>query len=150
MSGCKYSYKLNAYHDNELSDEERHKLEEHIQACPHCTREIERLQKLSALFKSVPIPDIPEETLVCLHQSLQSRQGKGIVRFVEILTAAAVLVLLVGTALNLRLEPQREIFDSGWEQTALTLQVDVPSTESPELQVTEWLVANLSEENENE
>ncbi len=150
MSGCKYSYKLNAYHDSELSDEERHKLEEHIQACPHCTREIERLQKLSELFKSVPIPDIPEETLVCLHQSLRSRQGKGIVRFVEMLTAAAVLILLVGSVLNLRMEPGKEVYDSDWEETAVTLQMDVSSTESPEIQLTEWLVANLSEENENE
>jgi anti-sigma factor RsiW len=150
MSDCDYSYKLNAYHDDELSDEERHELEEHIQACPHCTRELERLQKLSALFQSAPIPDIPEETLARVHQSLQTRQGKGTLRFVELLTAAAVLVLLVGSVLNLRMEPQREIYDSSWEQTALTLQVEVPSTESPELQVTEWLVANLSQENGNE
>jgi anti-sigma factor RsiW len=150
MAQCKYFYKLSAYHDDELSDDERRRFEEHIQACPHCTQELERLQKLSALVRSASIPDIAEETLACLHKSLEFRQEKRIVRFVEILTAAAVLVLLVGAALNLKMEPRAEVYDSGWEETAVTLQMDVPSTKSPELQVTEWLVANLSQENGNE
>lgn len=147
MPDCKYSYKLNAYHDNELSDEERHTLEEHIQACPHCTQELEGLQKLSVLFRSASIPDIPEEALAGVHQRLETRQERGIVRFVEMLAAAAVLVLLIGSALNVRMETRGQVYESGWEQYAVTPQMEVSSAESPELQVTEWLVANLSQEN---
>jgi len=46
--------RLSAFIDNELSSEERLRMEEHLKTCPSCAREAEALRQLGVLFGSVP------------------------------------------------------------------------------------------------
>lgn len=44
------TYKLSAYLDNELPDEEKSKVEAHLKACPSCQRSLQKLKKSSELI----------------------------------------------------------------------------------------------------
>jgi len=153
MAACIYSYKLNAYYDNELSHEEHRKLEQHIRGCPYCSRDLEQLQRLSGLISSVSIPDIPDDMAKRLHQSLDSLREKALLRMASMLSSVALVLLVVSSILVLRIAVKGQVAtasDPEWEKTAVTLQFDAPATETPELQFAQWLIADLSKENGNE
>ena len=52
MSICPEKYVHSLYLDNELSPEEKAKYEQHIQECPKCAAELEKLKSLRRLLKS--------------------------------------------------------------------------------------------------
>ena len=153
MAACIYSYKLNAYHDNELSHKEHRKLEQHIRGCPYCSRDLEQLQRLSGLISSVSIPDIPDDMAKRLHQRLDSLREKALLRMASMLSSVALVLLVVSSILLLRIGVKGQMataFDPDWEKTAVTLHLDVTSVESPEFQFAQWLIADLSTEDGNE
>ena len=153
MAVCIYYHKLNAYYDKELSHEEHHKLEQHIRGCPYCSRELGQLQRLSGLISSVSIPNIPDDMVKRLHQSLHSLREKALLRMARMLLSAALVLLVVSSILLLRIGVKGQMAtasDPDWEKTAVTLHLDVTSVESPELQFAQWLIADLSKENGNE
>ena len=47
---------LPAYHDGELSENRRRRVENHLQDCPSCRAELQSLQGLSALLRTDPAP----------------------------------------------------------------------------------------------
>jgi anti-sigma factor RsiW len=47
---------LSAYHDGELSSARRQQVEKHLQDCPACRTELEKLASLSALLQAEPLP----------------------------------------------------------------------------------------------
>jgi len=153
MTVCIYSHKLNAYYDNELSHEEHHELEQHIRGCPYCYRDLEQLQRISGLITSLSIPNIPDAMVKRLHQSLDSLREKALLRMARMLLSAALVLLVLGSILVLRIGVNRQMAtasDADWEKTAVTLQFDAPSADTPELQFAQWLIADLSKENGNE
>lgn len=153
MAVCIYSHKLDAYYDNELSHEEHRKLEQHIRGCPYCSQDVEQLQRLSGLISSVSIPNVPDDMVKRLHQGLHSLREKTLLRLARMLSSAALVLLVVSSIIILRIGVKGQLAttsDPDWEKTAVTLQFDAPSTETPELQFAQWLVAELSKENGNE
>ena len=47
---------LGAYHDNELTADRRHQVENHLQDCPACRTELEALEGLSSFLKADAMP----------------------------------------------------------------------------------------------
>ncbi len=51
---------ISAYFDNELSPAVKKKLEEHIQSCPRCQKELELIRKVRQHIKMLPEEKLPE------------------------------------------------------------------------------------------
>ena len=59
MLFCENSRKVSAYHDGELSGDERRLMEEHLGRCASCARELEQLRSLSRLLAAATMPEMP-------------------------------------------------------------------------------------------
>jgi predicted anti-sigma-YlaC factor YlaD len=57
-----YKDLLMGYLDNELSDEQRNRFEEHLAGCPECAGELKEFQKLKAITDEVTLVE-PEDRL---------------------------------------------------------------------------------------
>ena len=57
-----YKDLMMGYLDNELSDEQRRRFEEHLAGCPECTGELKEFQKLKAITDEVTLVE-PEDRL---------------------------------------------------------------------------------------
>ena len=57
-----YKDLMMGYLDNELSDEQRRRFEEHLSGCPECARELKEFQKLKAITDEVTLVD-PEDRI---------------------------------------------------------------------------------------
>jgi|GEM_PF-4120646 len=53
-----FKKKLSSYHDNELGANERKRLEEHLQTCGECRRELAFYQKMSTDLKTQEAPHV--------------------------------------------------------------------------------------------
>ena len=80
MSECERAQRLSAYHDGEVSEAERVSLEAHLQGCPACAAERNRLRRLSDLLSAgVPILRAME----ILASATQNRRLTGVIRSVH-------------------------------------------------------------------
>ena len=73
--------KLSLYIDNELSNEEMLQMEEHLQSCEKCQKELEEYKKLISVLQSLPEEEPPEGYCKRLHEKLlenspQSKSSK--------------------------------------------------------------------------
>ena len=57
-----YKDLLMGYLDNELSDEQRNRFEEHLAGCPECARELKEFRKLKAITDEVTLVE-PEDRI---------------------------------------------------------------------------------------
>ena len=113
--------KLSLYIDNELSDEEMQQMEEHLQSCENCQKELEEYRELISILKSLPDEEPPEGYCDRLHKKLSDNSAqfqqkteepaskiKKINRFrwmkYASIAAALVLVFLVGNMNNFGLK----------------------------------------------
>ena len=153
MSVCKYSRQLNAYHDGELSSAALAELEKHLEHCPSCTEELERLRHLSQLLAGVSIPEMSAGVPARLHGAIGSVREVVVVRMAERLIAVAATVLVVCGLWLWHANGASRPYDGpleGWEIAAMTLEVvDAPDV-SPEELLTQWIVTDLSRENESD
>ena len=62
--------KLSLYIDNELSNEEMLQMEEHLQSCEKCQKELEEYKKLISVLQSLPEEEPPEGYCKRLHEKL--------------------------------------------------------------------------------
>ena len=112
--------KLSLYIDNELSDEEMQQMEEHLQSCENCQKELDEYKDLISILKSLPEEEPPEGYCARLHKKLSDNSArfqpgtekpaskiKSINRFrwmkYASIAAALVLVFLAGNMSNLGL-----------------------------------------------
>jgi hypothetical protein len=58
MYKCHFLKELNSYLDNQLSDEQRLKVEEHLKSCRTCSLELSKLKALSEKLRSWYVPDL--------------------------------------------------------------------------------------------
>jgi len=145
MSACEHGRRLAAYHDGEMSPEERRRLEVHLRECSACAGELQRLRALSRILTSAPRPTIPAETLNRLHRRVDRSRDRVPVRLVETLTAAAAAVLVVcgywvwqfGAPWDAQTRPA-----APWETVALRVRAEEP-TGGRSLMFTAWLVEDL-------
>ena len=125
--GCSLYNKSGAYLDSELSAADRSAFEAHLPACSECSQEVARLQRLSNFLSSAPKPEFNPQQL--FWKARQNRQG--ILRFAEMLTAAAAVVILICGIWLLRQDSQsRNTANTiNWERVVVTQQFDPPQNE---------------------
>jgi anti-sigma factor RsiW len=140
--------KLSAYHDGEVSESERADLEDLIAADAGCSQETLRLKRLSSLLRSAPVPDIPASVRARLHGALEPSPENGLLLLAEFLAAAAVVLLIFGSTLWMRLDrlDDTQAFPGqDWQQTAITAGDELTYTDEPDIQLAQWMVAGLNE-----
>lgn len=115
---CAYRQQVQAYHDRQLPPRQLAVLEEHLQDCGECRRELAELRALARLLRSARVPALSAAALQRLHEGVQGVTDRGILRFTEILTGVAAAILLVGLIGLSAVKPSRERPQAAWEQLA--------------------------------
>ncbi len=153
MSSCEFIHKVHAYHDGELSAGARRELDEHLQGCLSCARELEQLRSMSEFFAGAAMPQMPAGVLDGLHRRLASLRGGVTVRMAKMLMASAATVLLVCSALLWQALREQVPHTSGpmpdWEMAATGSRTE-ELADGAEEQMAQWIVEDLSLESAHE
>ncbi len=99
--------KISLYLDNELTEEEKTRFENHISECEDCRNELEKIKSLVKELNSIPMEELPEGYCKKLHMKLKDARPEekktkrrfGI-RKMSAIAAALIIVLMVPFALN--------------------------------------------------
>jgi len=147
MSECEYARRLSAYHDGEVSETERVALEAHLQGCPACAAELNRLRRLSHVLATAPRPEMPAKALARLHRAADDMAMADLGRMAKTLMAIAASILLVCALWLWRSRAAGEATEPipTWE-TAATAQEGTLATASDE-QLARWIVHDLERKN---
>ena len=81
LLSCKqFLLELNAYLDDDTSEEERSQLQSHINECPNCWVVVDTTQKTMRVYKGVEpqaVPrDVSERLMAALQRKMAERRGR--------------------------------------------------------------------------
>lgn len=151
MNACERLRQSGAYHDGELSGQERRSFETHLAGCEQCRAECAQLAALSRLMAAARIPDMSPETLARLRENAVSAPDRVVLRLAERLIGVAATLavaafgwLAAGPGSNESLAT-----DAGWLEAAVT-STDAETVSSDMEQVTQWMAQELAMENGND
>jgi len=145
MNGCQYAQRLGAYHDGEVTGEERAALEAHLRQCPACAAELERLRRLSGLLRTATRTEIPGPALARLHRAADDLPAADVGRIAKTCLAVAASILLVCGVWLWQAnggEPADAI--PIWETVAGGGQTSTAGTEE---QLAQWIIQDLERTN---
>ena len=147
MSECERAQRLSAYHDGEVSEAERVSLEAHLEECPACAAELNRLRRLSDLLSAAPRPEMSAEALARLHRAADALVTADLGRMAKALMAVAASILIVSGVWLWQSRGRTQPTDPipPWETAAVTYQ-GVPASASDE-QLARWIVQDLERKN---
>ena len=145
MSKCEREQQRSAYHDGELSESAAAEFEEHLRQCGDCAAELGELRELSKLIGGVVEPEMPSRVLRRLHRRADDASQAGVLRVVQVMSAAAAAILIVCSAWMWRLSASAVEPDQSpqWEQVALR-QDEVSAAETSEEQLAMWMIERLT------
>ncbi len=89
---CIFKNKVNAFLDNELSQQERSRMKEHLLSCQSCQQELRELQKLNRILGKVRTDSPSIETMNTI-RSLSSRIEKSPSRWIISGSIAASFII---------------------------------------------------------
>src|SRR5438128_1814852 len=92
MSSCDEQL-LGAYLDGELSPEQRGQVEEHLQQCRACAKQLELLRDTSRLLREYPFQDLTDGERVRLHEAVDAAVDRPIWRIGAAIGLIAASVL---------------------------------------------------------
>ena len=70
MNRCVFSKKISSYFDNQLSDEEKARLDVHLSTCVSCRQELEKLKGLSEQLHTWRLPELGSDFESALHKKI--------------------------------------------------------------------------------
>jgi anti-sigma factor RsiW len=154
MDPCTESEKLGAYHDSELPDALRQRLEAHLAVCATCRAELKALERLSARLTAAPRPALSPAALARMHNpTRQWYLPRLMIRTSGSLAAAAALVLVSvlfwsrwappGTAPTPGVAVTSLAPSRGWESLAIAGQPQNVSADSAQIQLAQWTAEDL-------
>ena len=145
MSGCGNAQRLSAYHDGELSAEERADIEAHLRRCPACAAALERLRRLSRLVETAGRTEMPAPSLARLHRAVDDLPAADVGRLAKAILAVAASILMI-CGLWLWQANGGESPDTlpVWETVAGGSQASVADTEA---QLAQWIIRDLERTN---
>jgi anti-sigma factor RsiW len=96
--------RLSAYADDEVTDEEKCVIAEHLKVCTQCQIELERLQQVAQSLDAVEDVDTPPYFIVHLKQKLADQQSEGriglsVVKWIKRVTVPAFAAVCIIAAL---------------------------------------------------
>jgi anti-sigma factor RsiW len=128
---------LSAYHDGELADADRMRVEAHLRECASCAAELAAMRESSRRLHEAPFDELTTAELAKLHDVVGDIDDYRIWRIGGSLALVAASILIIGMAwLNAMPSPagssQATIASTppsssqSWERTAVTLRVYPP------------------------
>ena len=129
---CEFLRMVDAYHDGELSVEQRERFERHLAACGVCAAELSTLRAISRRLATGAMPKLPAETMSRLHEAASVGEERSVLRIAEWLTTAAAAVLLMGLVGLFRTAPSNGTPSTDWTPYAVTFDQQDPT------QLIEW------------
>jgi anti-sigma factor RsiW len=141
--------RVSAYHDGEMTPDERRAFEEHLARCAECGRALEELRRLSGVLAAFQTPPLTPDAMTRLRRTATAATERTVVRLAERLMAAAAAVLIVsmGWALAGPGRTPRITATAAWEWAAVS--PGMATTSEPQ-QIAQWIVNDLSLENGHE
>jgi anti-sigma factor RsiW len=144
---CENAAKIHAYHDGELLVDERSAIESHLAICGECRELLNDLQKLTGLFATVELPEMPQRAVSRMYGSWHAAkvaQERGVRRLAGWLTAVAAAILVFVPLHSL---PQHsDVTDHNVDETVAFLPPSTPREDSNSelVQVAQWMANDLS------
>jgi anti-sigma factor RsiW len=145
MSRCDNGRRLSAYHDGELTGEDRAALEAHLRRCPQCAAALERLGRLSRLVQTAGRTEMPAPALSRLHGAVDALPASDVGRLAKACLAVAASILMVCGVWLWQAnggEPADAI--PVWETVAGGGQTTAAGTEE---QLARWIIRDLERTN---
>jgi len=146
MSECDLQI-LSAYHDGELADADRIRVESHLRECASCAAELAAIGESSRLLREAPFDELTEQDLANIHAAVDDVDDFRIWRIGGSLGLVAASILIIGMAwLNALPSPTHSggqtplavsptPASESWERTAVTLRVYPPLPSSDAIQL---------------
>jgi hypothetical protein len=149
METCPYSLQLSAYHDGELTEEQRRQLEQHLgSACPACQSELRQWRRLTSILNSATFSQLSQgarEKLIALAPMVREA---GVIRLAEWVTALAASVLIAASTWMLvnrqHVQPASEPLAVAPLVLDTSRFADLSSDSQAEPQFDDWVVTNLA------
>lgn len=152
MEMCPYSLQLSAYHDGELSDEQRRRVEQHLEsACPACQAELQQWQRFSQMLASAPAVRLPAEAREALYRLAPAAREIGVIRLAEWATALAASVLIAVSGwlvLGHKTTAAQPVAEAQpWVKIALNppKSLDTVADAGTDTQLPDWVLSNLEQ-----
>lgn len=159
MSVCEPQL-LSAYLDDELSAEDRARIERHLAVCDTCTAELASLRVSAALIRGYEFDDLKPLELQRLHQAIRRESSEqSVFRLGMVLSAMAASVLIICSAWLMDAKATTtgptpriaKIEAPQWERVATTLRLDpLPleidrdhSVQLADAQFAQWMLDGL-------
>lgn len=140
MNECDQTRRLSAYMDGEMPPAEAFALTGHLAQCLACQAELRSLRAVVALL-TPPHTSLSKGALRTIHGGVDTWSRRGPARLAGALTALAAC-LAVASSLSLMRKTEAVPAPLPWEATALRATDD--TSNSKEVAVAEWMVADLS------
>jgi anti-sigma factor RsiW len=96
-NNCLTDQKLSAFHDGEITADERAVLSRHLAWCEACIRRMEELRAISSLISSGTPGGLSQIAMRRLHNKLDEVMERGLVRWAWEVSGIAAAILLVGS-----------------------------------------------------
>jgi len=126
---------LGAYHDGELADADRARVEAHLRTCESCRAELGAIREASRLLREARFDDLTAQELAGLHHAVDEVDDYRVWRIGGTLGLIAASILIIGMAW-LNALPSPGTGSGGnttvasrpqpWERMAVTLRVYPP------------------------
>lgn len=129
---CEFLQMIDAYHDGELSVEQRGRFERHLAACGICEAELRSLRAISRRLAAGEVPSLSQAALDRLHEAASIGEERSVIRIAEWLTTAAAAVLLLGLVGLFKPSPTDRPAQNDWTPYAVTYANEDPT------QLIEW------------
>ncbi|MCE5280123.1 MAG: zf-HC2 domain-containing protein [Planctomycetaceae bacterium] len=145
MNPCPHSERAGAYHDGEMTPQARADFEAHLAACESCSRQLGRLQQLTALLQGVQAPAVEEQLIERLHAHVDTLPQIGAVRrLAQALAATAAGIIVVCTVALAQGNGARGETPAAWEADALTPPTTEAAQAPTEDATAAWVLRDLT------
>jgi anti-sigma factor RsiW len=152
MNDCPQASRLGAYHDDEMPTPYRAQFQRHLEQCPQCARELQRIEAMSGLMNSLPRPEMPPLALARLQRKADAIPFANAGRMLETLAAVAATILLVCVIGLTRNSSSGQSIEpiQAWQTQAMAPQAEDLSPGASEELIAGWMVQDLTARGEHD
>jgi len=123
---CPTEQKLSAYHDGELSTDDRAELARHLAWCEACVRRLRQLRQMSGLMTSLAPEGLSQIAWHRLHAKLDEVIERGLIRWAWEVSGIAAAILLISSVCLMRMSDPRDATSNVAASPAANVTAIVP------------------------
>ena len=145
MSECEFANQLSAYHDGELPPGRLAAFQQHLSQCAACTANLAKLDRLSGLLQSWPMPDLSAQQLRQIHFAVDRANFRHLQRLALSLASMAASLAIAAVVWANTEQPAAITVAAAWERVAVAPSTaDDSSSGTRDLSLAKWVLADLS------